>query len=184
MSTEQWGLIVGVLSMLLAAGAVYFARRSSRSGERAVNLSEEQLRLAREQAEMRPELVVSMHDTPFTWGRGQVANADAVLHFEIINTGKTTAHYVYCDLQFEEMRLVDLLHGHPSHYQIGIGDLSPTQEVPYRLPLDVRVKAGGLARVRYRCWCDELPTIEGDIEFEVPPKESAPSWLTYDEKVG
>lgn len=73
MSTELWGLMVGVLSVLLAAGAVYFAWRSTRSGERSVELaegsakvseralatSEEQLRLAREQAEMRPNLYIN-----------------------------------------------------------------------------------------------------------------------------
>jgi hypothetical protein len=75
-SFEQWGLLI---LLLLAAGALYFAWRASRSGgrstaaaERAVSLSEEQralaeeqrtlaeeqLRLAREQAEMRPDLSV------------------------------------------------------------------------------------------------------------------------------
>ena len=118
-----------------------------------------------------------MLDTPFTWGWGQVAHADAEVHFEITNTGPIAAHNVYCALRLEEPRPVDLLHGHSAHYQIGIGDLSPTPETPYRFSLDVRANDPGSARVHYRCWCDEVPTVEGDIEFEVPPREAAPAWL-------
>jgi hypothetical protein len=160
-----------VIGILFTGVGILFAFFAWRTARRSVQVSEEQLRLAREQTAMRPKLGVSMRDTPFTWGPGRVEHADAVLHFEVTNTGRTTAHNVYCDLQLEEPHLVALLHGEPSHYQIGIGDMSPTQEVPYPLSLDARVHSDGLARVRYRCWCDEVPSIEGDIEFEVPPKE-------------
>jgi hypothetical protein len=42
----------------------------------------------------------------------------------------------------------------------------------------VRVNEGGRARVHYRCWCDEVPPSEGEIEFEIPSKADAPWWLT------
>jgi hypothetical protein len=64
-SIEAWGVLIGGASLLLSAGALFYAWRASRSGdrsaaasERAVSVSEEQLRLAREQAEMRPNLAV------------------------------------------------------------------------------------------------------------------------------
>jgi hypothetical protein len=59
-----------------------------------IKLAYDQGKLAREQAGMRPKLMVSKRETPFIWGRGQVRHADAVLHFEITNTGRTAAHNV------------------------------------------------------------------------------------------
>lgn len=100
MSFAEWlGLFIGLVSALFG----YLAWRTSR---RSVRVSEEQLRLAQEQAEMRPELEVSeaelldfldavkdpqgrqvyyYYDDPLP---------DKVLRISIVNRGRTPAHKI------------------------------------------------------------------------------------------
>ena len=91
LGAQEWGLIV---SILLAAGALYYAWRSSRSGERSVELaersmevseralatSEEQLRIARDETEKS----LSIEQDPILLSIASVAEG---LLFFISNTG-------------------------------------------------------------------------------------------------
>jgi hypothetical protein len=89
-------LVVSVVSLLVGIGALYFAWRAARSGERSVELSErslkaskEQLLIARREAEMRPDLKVSC--AIMRSARDEEAGT---LRVEVHNSGKVAAHNV------------------------------------------------------------------------------------------
>lgn len=124
---EQWGLF---LSLLLTAGALYYAYRGSRTGDRslqvaekALRISEAQLGYARTEAEMRADLAVVFSDDedplelteePKEWVQpasslGSISvrppsyqgpGPHGDLYVELHNKGKTTANNVHAWLYF------------------------------------------------------------------------------------
>jgi hypothetical protein len=101
LDVQQWGLavgvvsvLVGVISVLLAAGALYYARKSSRIGQRSVEVaersaeiseralatSEEQLEIARDETERS----ITIEQDPVLLSVASVAEG---LLFFISNTG-------------------------------------------------------------------------------------------------
>jgi hypothetical protein len=96
-SVEVWALILSGASLLVGSGAFYFAWRASRSGDRTAELSEEQLQLAKGQAEMRPHL-----DVLCEVRRRRRDPASGTLRVEVVNSGRTAAHNVHGWIHFHE----------------------------------------------------------------------------------
>jgi hypothetical protein len=136
-------------------------------------LAEEQLRLAKEEAELRPELTVTLGEPPLTYLPVEnlpSAGYDATLLLTIINTGGTTAHNVNGGLWLKDPHLEAEGYGHASFTDQFFGNLAPT--LSYGLSARVRVRSYGMTKVRYRCWADEVPLTEGAFEFEVAKRHS------------
>jgi hypothetical protein len=89
----------------------------------------------------------------------QVEHADAELHFEITNTGKTTADNVYCALHLEEPRLVDLLYGDPSSIEPAEED--PGQSAP-DAPEGLQTASNGAAG-SHQAPQEDSPAAEGHL---------------------
>jgi hypothetical protein len=175
MSLAEWGLLVAVASLLVGIGALWYARRAARVSEQELEVGQRTLELAEEQAALRPELRLSA-----TYSRiGKTTrHADGVLEFSITNVGQTTANNVRCSLQLVEPHVVLFLDTRPpTGYTLGGLQITPAE--PYRRSLNVRVQEQGRGKVHYRCWCDEAPPTEGDIEYEI--EEMPPPWWEEDE---
>jgi hypothetical protein len=128
--------------------------------------SEEQLRLAREQAELRPKLSVSLRPLLYQprppdagWFHDKVA-----LIFDVANAGKSAAHNIRIKITLDEKRFA------PDEMNISIPQnpiphLGPSDSVPHQL--NVEVLSYGPTKADYVCSCDEVGPSEGTIEFEV-----------------
>ena len=161
MSSEEVILWVAVATLIVAVISVIV---TILYGEIERRLVRRQLRLAQEQAALRPDLSLS---AAYSRIGKTVRHADGVLEFSIANTGQSTANNVRCSLQLKEPHLVLFLDGGPrtTSYLMRAAKITPVE--PYRRSLNVRVRVQGRGKVRYRCWCDEAPPTEGDIEFEI-----------------
>lgn len=149
LTLEQWGLLI---SLVLTAGALYYAYRASRTSDRSLEVSEEALRVSEEQldharaeAEMRADIAVDiaggealeLAEEPGEWAppvsglgishgsppRYRGPGPHADLQVELHNRGKTTANNVRAWLH---LRSTDLRPVDP-------GDLQP-RGVPYFAP--------------------------------------------------
>jgi len=88
------------IGVLVGAGGLVFAALAWWSSRRSVRLSEEQLKLAREQAERHPELKGRV------WVKPGLRNpAFGRLIVEVANTGKTAAHHVHGWIYFDANHL-------------------------------------------------------------------------------
>lgn len=99
-TAEVLGIVAPVLSIVLGAGGVLFAFLAGRTSRKSVRVSEEQLRLAREQAEMRPILEVECYVEP-PEERGHAAP----LVVEVANGGKAAASDVHGWIRMEAEKL-------------------------------------------------------------------------------
>jgi hypothetical protein len=158
MNLAAWvGVAVGVGALIFA----YLAWRVSKT----------QLRLAQEEAELRPQIVVSFnkvqfHPRPPDPGSRYV---QAAIGFDISNNGRSAAHNVHCEIRLDEERLeLDDLHG-PNH-DYSAPYMTPKSTKAYSKKVGILVY--GPTEAHYRCVCDEVGDIEGVIEFEVPEKSS------------
>jgi hypothetical protein len=158
MSLAAWlGVAVGV-------GALVFAYLAWR-------VSKRQLRLAQEEAELRPQLVASAHALVFhTLQSNTPARYEqAALAFEITNNGRTAAHGVLCVFRLEEpFGEPDPRMGGNSDFQTAY--IGPKQTLRHEVLVSVR--GYGSTTVRYSCICDEVGETEGVIDFEVFEKDS------------
>jgi hypothetical protein len=96
-SPAEWGLVIAVVSLLVGIGALGYARRAAR-------ISEEELELAREQATLRPKLVVSLKWMQYQprppnagWPHDKLA-----LVFQVANNGRSAAHTVRNEIRLNE----------------------------------------------------------------------------------
>lgn len=93
--------------MAIGAGALIFACL-------AWWVSRKQLRLAQEQAELRPQLVVSFREVAFHYHPPDPGSeyVQVAIVFDIANNGRSAAHNVTCKFRLEEQHLVpDDMHG-------------------------------------------------------------------------
>jgi hypothetical protein len=164
MSPAEWGLVVAVVSLLVGIGALGYARR-------AAKVSEEELEVAREQATLRPKLVVSRRDVvphhrPENPGSPLV---QAAVVFNGTNEGRSAAHNVRCEVRLDERHLVlDDMHGVNSAFfaeRIGPEDTKVLQR-------NVGILVHGPTEASYTCWCDEVGKSEGRVALEVPEWKS------------
>jgi hypothetical protein len=158
MSLATWaGVVVGV-------GALVFAWLAWR-------VSRKQLKLAQEEAELRPDLEVSFNDVLFHHRPPNPGSryVQAAIRFYISNNGRSAAHNVHCEIRLDEERLeLDDMHGPNRDYSAPY--MGPKSTKAYAKNVGIRVY--GPTEAHYRCVCDEVGDIEGAIEFEVPEKSS------------
>jgi len=157
-SLAAWiGVVVGV-------GALIFAWLAWR-------VSKQELRLAQEEAELRPKLVLSFktcryHHRPPNPG---TEHPHAVIVFNVTNDGRSAAHHVLCEIHFDERHLIpDEMYG--ANYDFDRPRLGPTATESHQI--NAAVLAHGPTEARYRFVCDEVGESEGTIEFKVPERET------------
>jgi hypothetical protein len=156
-SLASWvGLAVGV-------GALIFAWLAWR-------VSKKELRLAQEEAELRPDLVISLrtvvyHHRPRDPG---TQYPHAAIVFNVMNDGRSAAHNVRCEISLDERHLIpDDVYG--QNYPFFTEHLGPLATKQHQI--NAAVLSHGLTAAPYRCVCDEVGKSEGTIEFEVPERE-------------
>ena len=144
---------------LAGVGALVFAYL-------AWQVSRRELRLARQQAELRPNLLASLntvafHDLP---PDTLVPHEQAAVVFDITNNGRTAAHGVRCEFRLEgPLGAPDPTMG--ENHDFVANYVGPKQTIPHTVT--VSVYSYGSATARYCCICDEVGESEGVVEFEV-----------------
>jgi hypothetical protein len=158
--------LVSLASLLVGGGALIFAGLAWR-------VSTKELRLAEEEATLRPNLVVSVTEVgEAVRVLGSVEpNEQRVITFRIENRGRSAAHGVRCDFYLPLERLTpDSTHG---------GNVTFVRD--YIMPSGYAVHDAyvnaleyGQAEVHYVCICDEVGKTAGEIQVPIPePKEGA-----------
>jgi len=156
----NWTAWAGVA---VGAGALFFAFL-------AWLVSKKQLRLAQEEAELRPQLVASLktvafHHRPDNPGSQYI---QAAIVFDIANKGRSAAHNVTCEFHLEEQHLVpDDMHGVNRDFSAEY--MSPSKTLPHQV--NVGIRSSGPTKADYRCICDEVGETKGIVEFEVPERD-------------
>jgi hypothetical protein len=148
--------------VVVGVGALIFAYLAWR-------VSKKQLRLAQEQAERRPRLVVSFREVAFHYRPPDPSSqyVRAAIVFNITNSGRSAAHNVTCEIRLEEQHLVpDDMHG--PNRDFSAARLGPSVTTVHSVNVGIRFY--GPTNARYRCTCDEVGEVRGVIEFNVPEK--------------
>jgi hypothetical protein len=155
-SLASWvGVAVGV-------GALIFAWLAWR-------VSKQELRLAQEEAELRPKLVISFKKVVYRHRPPDPGTQypHAYILFNVTNDGRSAAHNVHCEISLDERHLIpdpDVMYGqnHPFFTE----HLGPSSTKPYQI--NVAVLAHGPTEAHYRCVCDEVGKSEGSVRFDIP----------------
>ena len=156
MSLAAWvGVAVGVGALIFA----YLAWRVSKN----------QLRLAQEEAELRPQVAVSFNEVVFHYRPPNPGSqyVQVAIVFDIANNGRSATHNVHCEIRLDEEHLeLDDMHGENRAFNAPY--MGPKSTNPYSINAGIR--SYGPTRAHYRCVCDEVGETEGVIEFEVPER--------------
>jgi hypothetical protein len=155
----SWSVVAAIAGIIAAIASIV-----------AVGVSIRQLRLAQEEAELRPRLLVSLREIVYQprpenagWSHDKAA-----IVFDLTNDGRSAAHNVNCEVRLDERHFApDDMHG--SHHPYSNRHLGPTTTVPVQLNVDVLHY--GSTEARYTCVCDEVGKSEGSVKFEVPERE-------------
>ena len=151
-----WSVVAGIAGIVAAITGIV-----------AVIMTRKQLRLAQEEAELRPKLVLSFkaavyHHRPRDPG---TEHPHAVIVFNVKNDGRSAAHHVHCEVRLDERHLIpDDMYG--ANHDFDRPRLGPTATEPHQI--NAAVLAHGPTEARYRFVCDEVGESEGTIKFEVP----------------
>jgi hypothetical protein len=158
MNVEGWiGVAVGAGALLFAFLAWLVPRK--------------RLRFAEEEATLRPRIDVSFRKVAFHYRPDNPGSkyVQAAIGFNIANSGRSAAHNVRCEVRLDEQHLVpDDLHGVNHDFFREYMGLKSTDAHH----VNVGIRSYGPTKAHYRCVCDEVGEIEGDIEFEVPAYEN------------
>jgi hypothetical protein len=149
---------------LAGVGALVFAYLAWR-------VSKRELRLAQQEAELRPHLVASLNTVAFHAlpPVTLVPHEQAAVVFDITNNGRTAAHGVRCAFSLEgPLGAPDPTMGENHDFQANY--IGPKQTIPHTVT--VSVYSYGAATARYSCICDEVGETDGVIDFEIPEKDS------------
>ena len=166
-----WEVAIFWVAVLSLVVALAYGERRRRSKVNQQKSDEERLRLAGDQIEGHPDLVVSFkwvgfHHPPPNPGSPYV---QAAIVFRILNNGKRAAHNVHCEIRLDEKRLEpnDRHHKNRDFY-------TPYMErkATKAYSKNVGIRVYGPTEAHYRCAWDEVGETEGVIEFEVPEKSS------------
>lgn len=136
-------------------------------GEVQRRLARKQLRLAQEEASLRPKLTITVRDVVFHYRPENPGSplVQAAVVFDVANDGRSAAHNVRCEIRLDERNLEpDDMHG-PNH-DFFAAHIGPSACLPHQI--NAGVVSHGLTEARYLCVCDEVGKSEGRIEFEVP----------------
>jgi hypothetical protein len=133
----------------------------------AVIMTRKQLRLAREEAELRPKLVISFKKVVYHPRPPKYPHTAIV--FNVTNDGRSAAHHVNCEISLDEERLIPDPHpmygqNHPFFTEY----LGPSSTKPCQI--NVAVLAHGPTKAHYRCVCDEVGESNGTVEFKIPER--------------
>jgi hypothetical protein len=157
---------VAGIAVFAAVVTVFYGEIQRRAQSRQRKSDEEQLRLAREQATLRPDLEVFFYTVAFHKLPPDtlVPHEQASVACNITNNGKAAAHGVHCIYQLEEpLGAHDPMMGEDHDFQANY--IGPKQT--FRHHVRVSVHDYGWTKARYVCICDEVGESEGVVEFEV-----------------
>jgi hypothetical protein len=158
-----WSVVAAIAGILAVLVTIVY-------GEVQRRMAGRQLRLAQEEAELRPEVVISLrtvvyHPRPRDPG---TQYPHAALVFNVTNDGRSAAHNVNCEVSLDERHLIpDDMYG--QNYPFVRPHLGPSATEPHQI--NVAVLAHGPTEAHYRCVCDEVGKSEGSVKFEVPEWE-------------
>ena len=158
-----WSVVAAIAGIAAVLVTIYYGEVQRRMDSRV-------LRLAPEEAELRPKLVLSFktcryHHRPANPG---TEHPHAVIVFNVTNDGRSAAHNVLCEIHLDERQLIpDDMYG--QNYDFVRDRLGPTATEPHQI--NVAVLAHGPTEARYRFVCDEIGESKGTIKFEVPERE-------------
>ena len=164
MNVAAWlGVAVGIGGLAVGVGALVFAYRAWR-------VSEEQLRLAQEETELRPNLVASMREVAFHYlpPDSPVLYEQAAIVLNITNNGRTAAHGVRCEVVFDKEKLEAPYHTFGENNDFAAPYMGPRQALVHGW--NVSVREYGTTEVRYLCTCDEVGAAAGIVEVEIPKR--------------
>jgi hypothetical protein len=156
---DGWSVVAAIAGIVAAITGIV-----------AVIMTRKQLRLAQEEAELRPKLVISFkkavyHPRPSDPG---TPHPHAAIVFNVKNDGRSAAHHVNCEISLDEERLIpDDMYG--QNYPFSIERLGPSDTEPYQF--NVAVLAHGPTEAHYRCVCDEVGESDGTVEFKIPERQ-------------
>ena len=166
-----WEITIFWVAVPLFVVALVYVERLRRSKVNQQKSDEARLRLAGEQIEPRPELVVSFEWVVFHYHPPNPGSqyVQATIVFRITNNGKSAAHNVDCEIRLDEGRFEpDEMHRKNRAFYAPY--MEPKATKAYSKNVGIRVY--GPTKAHYRCVCDEVGETEGVIEFEVPVKSS------------
>jgi hypothetical protein len=168
MSLELATLIIGVIAVIVSVVAAIAAVLAVRYSREQLAQGCEQLRLAREQAELRPEIsLLLQEEQPLTYvktlGMRYVDHFQAYVNFQIKNTGETAAHNVICKVWFDENVLEPVDYG-----DFHTAWMGPEQTNKHRVK--VRTYSHGVTTISYATMCDEVGRVGGILNLEIPPE--------------
>jgi len=160
----SWSIVAAIAGIVAVIVTIVY-------GEVQRRMDRKQLRLAQEEAELRPKLVISFktavyHPRPRDPG---TEYPHAAIVFNVTNDGRSAAHHVLCEIHLDERQLIpDDMYG--QNHDFVRPHLEPTATEPHQI--SVAVLAHGPTEARYRFVCDEVGESEGTIEFKVPERET------------
>jgi hypothetical protein len=114
-----------------------------------------QLRLAQEEAGLRPRLTVSLRTVVYHYRPPNPGSKyeQAAIVFDVTNDGRSAAHNVSCEVRLDERHLeLDDLHG--QNRNLFAPHIGPSATVPHAV--NVGVLSVGPTVARYRVVCDEV----------------------------
>ena len=159
----SWSVVAAIAGIAAVITTIVY-------GEIQRRLARRQLRLAQEEAELRPKLVLSLkevvfHHRPPNPGSQHV---QASIVFNVTNDGKSAAHHVRCEVRLDERHLeLDDMHG--MNQDFSAERLGPSCAAPHQV--NVGILSHGPTEASYVCACDEVGESEGRVAFVVPEWE-------------
>ena len=158
------GVAVGVGGLVVGVGALVFAYLAWR-------VSKEELTIAQEGAELRPNLVASLRETVFHWlpPDSPVPYEQATIVLNITNNGRTAAHGVRCEVVFNKEKLEAPHHTFGENNDFTAPYMGPRQALVHGW--NVSVREYSMTEVRYVCTCDEVGAAAGIVEVEIPKRD-------------
>ena len=157
------GVAVGVGGLVVGVGALVFAYLAWR-------VSKEELKIAQEGAQLRPNLVASLREVAF---HGPPSDSpapyeQAAIVFSIKNNGRTAAHGVRCEVLFDNEKIEAPSHTLGENKDFTAPYMGPRQALVHGW--NVSVREYGTTEVRYLCTCDEVGAAAGIVEVEIPKR--------------
>jgi hypothetical protein len=159
----SWSVVAAIAGIAAGVVPIWY-------GERQLRLERRQLLLAQEEAELRPELAVSLREVVYHHRPENPGSRpeQAAVVFYITNTGRSAANNVSCELRLDERHLVpDDMHG--ANHDFFEHHIGPSSTRVHQV--NVAVLSQGWTEARYRCVCDEVGESDGTVEFKIPERQ-------------
>jgi hypothetical protein len=159
----SWSVVAAIAGIVAVVATIVY-------GEIQRRLARRQLLLAQEQAELCPQLAISLREMVYHHRPENPGSRyeQASIVFDVANDGRSAAHNVRCKVRLDERHLVpDDTHG--VNRDFSAAHIGPSSDVP--LQINVAVLSYGPTEACYHCVCDEVGKSEGRVEFEVPKRK-------------